>query len=239
MTLDYLSEQLPFFYHEGLEVQDVPIRILLSALLGLVIGYNRQLRYHNAGLRTFALITLGSCVAMLCSIFVPEYYGGGDKARIAAQVVSGVGFLGAGAIIRGRGNHIQGITTAALVWVSAVLGLTVGAGMYLSSVLITMIILLILVLLERLKVRIDTAALETSITVTLHGDSVQHQEIKQHLQALGLELRSYSVEAHNNAHLYYISMMVRTPYEREEQTTPLLYEYLSTHPNIAKFKIDA
>lgn len=194
MSFEILNNWLPFLYHDGLEVQDVPIRLLYSALLGVIIGYNRQLRYHNAGLRTFALITIGSCIAMLCSIYIPLSFGMGDYTRIAAQVVSGVGFLGAGAIIRGRGNQIQGMTTAALIWVSAVLGLAVGAGMYITGLLITVIVLLILISLESLKSHLEINQNEISLTMMFRDNAPDCLDIRSEIRRYGVGVQDYSVE---------------------------------------------
>ena len=110
----------------------VIFKLVLALLLGAVIGLERRLKGQIAGLRTFALIAMGAALAMLISIYIPQEYLGlknGDPGRIAAQVVSGVGFLGAGAIIQMKGS-VRGLTTAAGIWMTACIGLAVGAGMY-------------------------------------------------------------------------------------------------------------
>ncbi|MBQ3959017.1 MAG: MgtC/SapB family protein [Muribaculaceae bacterium] len=118
-------------------------KLLLSMLLGATVGYERRLKGQTAGLRTFALIAMGATLAMLISIYIPQVYFGlknGDPGRIAAQVVSGIGFLGAGAIIQMKGS-VRGLTTAAGIWISACIGLAVGAGMYVISVIATLLII--------------------------------------------------------------------------------------------------
>ena len=102
------------------------VRLLISFVLGASIGLERQYRRREAGLRTFTLICLGSTAAMLISIWIPQSYPNflnGDPGRIAAQVLSGIGFLGAGAIIQSKGS-VYGLTTAACIWVVAVIGLS-------------------------------------------------------------------------------------------------------------------
>ena len=109
-------------------------KLVLSLLLGSLIGFERRLKGQIAGLRTFALIAMGATLAMLISIYIPQVYLGlknGDPGRIAAQVVSGVGFLGAGAIIQMKGS-VRGLTTAAGIWMTACIGLAVGAFSYFS-----------------------------------------------------------------------------------------------------------
>lgn len=130
-------------------------KLVLSLLLGAVIGIERRRKGQIAGLRTFALISMGATLAMLISIYIPQVYLGlknGDPGRIAAQVVSGVGFLGAGAIIQMKGS-VRGLTTAAGIWMTACIGLAVGAGMYLISTIATLLIIFILVNIERIEQR--------------------------------------------------------------------------------------
>ena len=130
-------------------------KLVLSLLLGATIGIERRRKGQIAGLRTFALISMGATLAMLISIYIPQVYLGlknGDPGRIAAQVVSGVGFLGAGAIIQMTGS-VRGLTTAAGIWMTACIGLAVGAGMYLISIIATLLIIFILVHIERIEQR--------------------------------------------------------------------------------------
>ena len=124
-------------------------KLVLSLLLGAVIGIERRRKGQIAGLRTFALISMGATLAMLISIYIPQVYLG---LKIAAQVVSGVGFLGAGAIIQMKGS-VRGLTTAAGIWMTACIGLAVGAGMYLISIIATLLIIFILVNIERIEQR--------------------------------------------------------------------------------------
>ena len=125
-------------------------RMLLSMALGVVIGAERKRKGQIAGIRTFALITMGACLAMLLSIYVPQVYMGlknGDPARIAAQVITGIGFLGGGAMIRAKGS-VKGLTTAAGIWISAIIGMAVGVGMYVVSIGTTVLILMVLVMFD-------------------------------------------------------------------------------------------
>jgi putative Mg2+ transporter-C (MgtC) family protein len=119
------------------------LRLLLSAVLGGVIGFERERAKKPAGLRTHILICLGACLFTVVSI----YGFGGDIARVAAGVVTGIGFIGAGAIIRGgREGVIAGLTTAATIWAVAGIGLAAGAGLYLVAVVATLLILLVLII---------------------------------------------------------------------------------------------
>lgn len=130
-------------------------KLLVSMILGALVGAERKRKGQIAGVRTFALISMGSCLAMLLSIYVPQVYLGlknGDPGRIAAQVITGAGFLGGGAMIHMKGS-VKGLTTAAGIWMTAAIGMAVGVGMYLCSFFATVLILVTLVVLENFEQR--------------------------------------------------------------------------------------
>ena len=129
------------------------IRLCLAFAAGGIIGIERSSRRQVAGLRTHILISLGASCLMLLSIWLPEKYAGGDPGRIAAQVVTGMGFLGAGAIIR-LGVNIKGLTTAASLWLTAAIGLTIGAGMYTAAFTSAILALVTLTFLNKLERKI-------------------------------------------------------------------------------------
>jgi len=146
----------------GIEVTTVGsiYKLLLSMVLGAVVGFERKRKGQSAGVRTFSLIAMGATLAMLLSIYVPQEYMGlknGDPGRIAAQVVTGIGFLGAGAIIQMKGS-VRGLTTAAGIWMVATIGMAVGVGLYWLSVVATMLILFILVQLESIEHRMSAGS---------------------------------------------------------------------------------
>lgn len=133
----------------------VSLRILLIVIFAGVIGWNREQKNHGAGFRTHILIGLGSTILMFLSIYVPDSDANtntGDPSRIAAQVVSGVGFLCAGAIIK-SGMTIKGLNTAASIWVVSAIGLLVGSGLYFASFLTTVVTLIILIAFDLLEDR--------------------------------------------------------------------------------------
>jgi putative Mg2+ transporter-C (MgtC) family protein len=133
---------------------DIIIRICLAFVAGGIIGFERSSRRQVAGLRTHILIAVGASSLMLLSIWLPhQFFNGGDPGRIAAQVVAGMGFLGAGAIIR-LGSDVKGLTTAASLWVVAAIGMTIGAGMYVAAGVAGIITLATLVLLNKVERKI-------------------------------------------------------------------------------------
>lgn len=123
---------------------EIVIRLILSAIAGGIVGMEREASNRPAGLRTHILVTLGSALIMLISMYGFQGLGtgnsGGEPARLAAQVVSGIGFLGAGTILR-TGNDIRGLTTAASIWVCGGIGLAIGNGYYLGGIVTTVIVL--------------------------------------------------------------------------------------------------
>lgn len=127
---------------------ELVLRILLSAIIGGIIGIEREAHNRPAGLRTHILVTTGAALIMLLSNYGFDYtVSKGDPARLAAQVVSGIGFLGAGTILR-DGSNIKGLTTAASLWVCGGLGLAIGNGYYLGALVTTVIVFISLSLLS-------------------------------------------------------------------------------------------
>jgi putative Mg2+ transporter-C (MgtC) family protein len=119
------------------------LRLLLAAVLGGVIGFQRERTGKPAGLRTHMLICIGSALFTLVSVYA--FSGVVDPSRVAAGVVTGIGFIGAGAIIfRTADGYIAGLTTAATIWVAAGIGVAVGSGLYIAAVLTTVIVLVVL-----------------------------------------------------------------------------------------------
>lgn len=121
-------------YLQEFNAVSIFLRLLLAIVLGGLIGVERGKKHQAAGVRTFSLVCLGSALVILTNEFICIKSGGGDTSRMAAQVISGIGFLGAGTIIVTANNRIRGLTTAACLWVSAVLGLTIGSGLYVVSI---------------------------------------------------------------------------------------------------------
>jgi putative Mg2+ transporter-C (MgtC) family protein len=125
-------------------------RLTLSVVLSGFIGLERQFHRRTAGLRTHILVSLGSCLIMLTSLYIFDIYKAQvplDPARIAAGVITGIGFLGAGAIMRDR-ETIRGLTTAASLWVVAGIGLAVGCGFHLAAIFTTALALAVLLVLR-------------------------------------------------------------------------------------------
>jgi putative Mg2+ transporter-C (MgtC) family protein len=177
---------------------EIAIRLVLAALLSGIVGLERERGERAAGLRTHALVGLGSCLVMVVSAFgfADWHYSPGalDPSRMAAQVISGVGFLGAGVIIfqRDRGMVI-GLTTAASVWVVAAVGLAVGGGMYITAVVATAITLLILSGMKPLERRIARGHRSARLSMELEAAVLPVREVVSAVQTAGLHVQTVNL----------------------------------------------
>ena len=171
-------------------------RLVLSMVLGMIVGAERKRKGQIAGIRTFALISMGACLAMLLSIYVPQVYLGlknGDPGRIAAQVITGIGFLGGGAMIHMKGA-VRGLTTAAGIWMTAIIGMAVGIGMYLCSIGATLLILLTLVVFEQYEKRRRLGQESKVINLTVRGIIADLEPYKEVFRQHDVHLSTFYVE---------------------------------------------
>ena len=172
-------------------------KLILSMILGIAVGMERKRKGQVAGVRTFALISMGACMAMLLSIYFPQEYLGlknGDPGRIAAQVVTGVGFLGGGAMIHMRGS-VRGLTTAAGIWMVATIGMSVGVGMYLVAIVGTLLILVTLVSLEVWEHRRRIGQESKVISVKINKVGVDVDEYKRVLKANEVHISTFYMQS--------------------------------------------
>lgn len=168
------------------------LRIFVAMILGMLIGNERKNRMKSAGMRTHALVALGSALMMVVSKYGFGDTVQGDGARLAAQVVSGVGFLGAGMIFV-RHNLVSGLTTAAGVWTTAGIGLTIGAGMYFVGILSA----LMMVLMQNISHRIpffSNVAYAGQIRMTIQKKQGAVEEMEQLLVRHNLEIQSVQIQ---------------------------------------------
>jgi len=194
----------------GFNLCSITLRILLATLMGGCIGSDRGRHGRAAGLRTHILVCVGSTMTVLLGLYSVQVLGvGGDPLRVSAQVVSGIGFLGAGTILTRNHTHVTGLTTAAGLWATACLGLAVGAGLYSAAVVGWLVIMVTITVLTRLErrskqLRFDTYYLELNDITRVNEFSREMGDIAATLQIirarsgvpshLGLELVSGDTE---------------------------------------------
>jgi putative Mg2+ transporter-C (MgtC) family protein len=235
---DVLLSELLISYGE------VAIRLLLTAALCGVIGFEREIRDQSAGFRTHILLGLGAALFTLVSAygFTPfteaALQSGGrgiqfDPTRIAAQIVTGIGFLGAGAIIR-QGTDIRGLTTAASLWAAAAIGMAVGAGYYFGAVATTVVVIVALYALRELRNRLftrfttDFGILRIAFSDT--GSAIN--ELTETLERHGLQIRNLGTEIEGGKSLYTIQL--RIPPRRGVQEA---LEEISMLPNVERVSV--
>lgn len=176
------------------------LRLSLSFIAGALVGIDRQKRMHPAGLRTHILICMGATLVMMISIYIPQTFinfQNGDPGRIAAQAVSGIGFLGAGAIIK-YGVNVKGLTTAASVWLISTVGLAIGCGLYVTSFVCILFILFILKGLDSIEKRVFTHNLVKTLIVEMSGIDYNSKHLVSILEEFNIKILStdisYSVD---------------------------------------------
>jgi putative Mg2+ transporter-C (MgtC) family protein len=213
--LDYLLN----IFNEAVFTTDITIgstivRLSISLILGVTIGYERQIRRRDAGLRTFSLICTGSAGAMLISIWIPQIYPdflNGDPGRIAAQVLTGIGFLGAGAIMRGKGS-VQGLTTAACIWQTAVIGLAVGAGLYSCAIVATLFTIFVLVTVEKLEQKLFIDGANRILVIKYADASPDFEQLKKTINDSGIKVNNvtYSINYTKNEAVITFKVTIKT-----------------------------
>ena len=171
------------------------IRLCVSFFAGAIIGFERSSRRQVAGLRTHILISTGATLLMLLSIYLPQTYNplrSSDPGRIAAQVVSGIGFLGAGAIIR-LGNNIRGLTTAASLWFVAAVGLAVGAGMFFVAGAAEVLALITLYLLSKVEKKIFPRSRFKMLEISYKDPNSNSNEAMGIIKESGIQIQTVDV----------------------------------------------
>jgi len=196
--MDGLSHTLSHHYEQLADVLGISIlRLILAALLGGAIGLERQLRHKPAGLRTNMFICFGAAMFTVMSDQLAGGFGG-DHTRVAAQIIPGIGFIGAGSILHARGS-VTGLTTAATLFVVAGIGMAAGGGLYLTAVFATGVILVALALLGKVETHFSLKAYAITYEVTGKSPEVMLDELNHILEQehLGMRnLRAVSTDHH-------------------------------------------
>ncbi len=147
--IDYFVDTNFELLHE-LNLISILVRVTLAIIIGGILGMERGRKSQPAGFRTYMLVCLSSAMVMMTNQYIVQIAGYGDPARLGAQVVSGIGFLGAGTIIVTRRNQVRGLTTAAGLWSAACLGLAIGVGFYIGAIVVGIVVLLIMTIFHKI-----------------------------------------------------------------------------------------
>lgn len=196
------------------------IRLLGAGLLGAFIGYERELRAKGAGIRTHVLVAMGSALFMLISQYGFDEAIKFDAARVAAGVVSGLGFLGGGIIMKTK-NHVSGLTTAAGIWVTGAIGLAMGSGMFLLSILCTVVMLVCLEALNYYTVHLGDKEYSAVLW------SADQAALMAAVNALDAKVRDISLAREGDG--FQASLVLR--FKKRIRLNDILKQ-LSTQPNV-------
>ncbi|MBR6309412.1 MAG: MgtC/SapB family protein [Lachnospiraceae bacterium] len=169
------------------------VRIVVAVLLGGILGLERGLKNRPAGLRTYMLVCVGSCLIMLTNQYVNQVFQTGDPVRMGAQVVSGIGFLGAGTIVVTRRNQIKGLTTAAGLWAAAAVGLAIGVGLYEAGILCGVVIFFVLSLVHRWDNQMRNTSRVVEIYVELNK-TLNLGDFMRKVREMGLDIDDVRTE---------------------------------------------
>src|SRR3989338_4329653 len=195
----------------GLNDIDMMLRLFIAAILSGLIGYEREVHGRLAGFRTHILVGVGSTLIMLTSMYIFDIYSDRatpDPGRIAAQVVSGIGFLGAGTIIRFKAS-VRGLTTAASLWTVAGLGLAVGAGLFIPATFTTILVLAALFFLNRVERGMIRRDWYKSLEIDTKAGASQLQEILSLLSEYDVEIKDFDVKRSSSSEDLIIKISVK------------------------------
>ena len=175
----------------------VALRITAAFLMGGILGLERGLKQRPAGLRTHMLVCVGACMIMLTNQYIYQVFGSGDPVRMGAQVVSGIGFLGAGTIVVTKHSQIRGLTTAAGLWATAAMGLALGIGFYEAALMGTLTIVMTLTVLSRLDSRMHKKTRCFEVYVELEPN-VSLGMFLDAIRAKGIAIEDVQMEPNRN-----------------------------------------
>lgn len=214
------------------------LRILLGAALGAVIGYERERDNQPAGLRTHMILVIGATLAMVLSVNLGYLFARpgtpADPARLAAQVISGIGFLGAGAILR-YGYNVKGLTTATSLWTMAIVGMAVGAGYYLIGVVTTALMLVVLGLLNVIENRFVRTSVSRYIAIQADYNKGVVKEIRQLVNEFSDDLTSFTIQKNVKSKRLRIQIVARIS---RNQSLEELVDALSDIEGVRSLKVE-
>ncbi len=176
---------------------DSCLKIFASVVAGIILGLERKHRYQVVGMRTLILISVSSTLLSILSFTLTELqtakgFYGGDPTRVIAGVVSGIGFLGGGAIVH-QGLNIRGLTSAAVVWTAAAIGLALGAGLYAQSLLVLVVAIVLLIVLEKIESRYFLAGRNKILHIVFGNDQLDLTAVKNAIEQNGFKVTDVNI----------------------------------------------
>ncbi|HZK17608.1 MAG TPA: MgtC/SapB family protein [Anaerolineaceae bacterium] len=216
-----------------IQITDMLLRVGLSMVLGGIIGFERERDNQPAGLRTHMILVVGACLAMMLSINI-AVTAGSDPARLAAQVVSGIGFLGAGAILR-FGSNVKGLTTATTLWTMAIVGLAIGMGYYLVATITTVVIIVVLSALDIIEKRFVRVNVIRNVVVEVQDYHGVIRDVRKTMGRIADQVISFSVKKNVKNKSLRLEIVAR--FNRSEKLENLV-EQISEIEGVKALKIE-
>ncbi len=206
------------------------LRLVVACLCGCVIGVERSFRQKEAGIRTHIVVAIGAALAMILSKYAFFDSADADASRIASQIITGVSFLGAGVIFV-RGATIRGLTTAAGIWTTAVIGMAIGAGMYPLGIFTTVLIVVLQLFLHKF------VHIEKNVTSDLDAVLVDRPGViaafRQQLENRGIEVTSFEIQKSGAAELH----CLLTVKVKEEKLLSRLEDFMEENPDLRSISV--
>ena len=212
---------------------EIFLRLAAALVAGGIIGYERERDSQPAGLRTHMILALGAALVMILSVNIGIKFGS-DPARLAAQVISGIGFLGAGAILR-FGFNVKGLTTASTLWTTAMVGMAIGYGYYLVSLFAVVITIIVLTLVERFEKKFVRVNVIRTVVVDVHEREGILREVRKTISKMADALLAFSVQKSvKNKHM---RLEIVARFKRNEKLEDML-EVISSIEGVKGIKIE-
>ena len=195
----------------------IALRIFAAVFLGGMMGLERGMKNRAAGLRTYMLVCIGACLIMLTNQFIFQEYGAGDPVRMGAQVISGIGFLGAGTIIVTRRSQVKGLTTAAGLWTSAGVGLALGIGFYEGAIAGTLAVVLAMTALQKMDNRMHSRSKSMDVYIEV-SPKMPLGDLLRQVRSMEIDIsdvqKEAGVDGDSNIRAYTATLKVkkRTPH---------------------------
>lgn len=211
----------------------ISLRIVLSVICGGILGIERGKANQSAGMRTYILVSLGATLVMLTGQYMYDMFATGDPARLGAQVVSGIGFLGAGSIIVEGKVKVRGLTTAAGLWTSACIGLAIGIGFYEGGIIATVVVFLVI---SKFKSFSDHFT-HNNIIMRIYIEFDEMSELKPlftTIESFGLQLLDTLLNNPQNSGCYNAILAIKNP---EDKSHEQIIEYLKKIQGVRKVKL--
>lgn len=218
---------------EGINVFSVTARVVISVICGGILGLERGKANQSAGMRTYILVSLGATLVMLTGHYMYDKFSTGDPARLGAQVISGIGFLGAGSIIVEGKTKVRGLTTAAGLWTSACIGLAIGIGFYMGGIIATAVVYLVISKFKSFSDHFTHNDLILRVYIEFE-DMSELKTLYATIESFGFQVLDSVLNAPKHSEGYNVIFSLKNP---EEKAHDPVIDYLKKIQGVKKVRV--